>query len=120
MNRRKELVQQYKEIKTEAGIFQIRNTVNQKVFIGSTVNLKSLNGKTLELKLGSHLNRQLQAEWNQFGEDAFVIEVLEVLARKEEGYFDAKDALKKLEEKWLNKVQPYGERGYNKMNESKN
>ncbi|TDF99779.1 GIY-YIG nuclease family protein [Paenibacillus piri] len=113
MNRRKELVQQYKEIKTEAGVFQIRNTVNNKVFIGSTKNLKTLNGKTFALKAGTHLNRQLQNEWNEYGADAFVIETLEVLARKETGYFDEKDALKKLEDKWLQQVQPYGMRGYN-------
>ena len=33
---------------------------------------------------------------------------------KEEGYFDMKDALKKLEEKGLNQLQPFGERGYHK------
>ena len=32
----------------------------------------------------------------------------------EEGFFDKKDELKKLEKKWLEKLQPYGERGYHK------
>ncbi|MCR8630509.1 GIY-YIG nuclease family protein [Paenibacillus radicis (ex Xue et al. 2023)] len=113
MDRRKELVQQYKEIKTEAGIYQIKNNINQKILVASTNNLRSLNGKTLMLKLGSHRNQQLQKEWNEFGESAFGIEVLEVLVKKE-GYFDEKDELKKLEEKWLQELQPYGDRGYNK------
>ncbi|MFD0679232.1 MULTISPECIES: GIY-YIG nuclease family protein [unclassified Paenibacillus] len=113
MDRRKELVQQYKEIKTEAGIYQIKNNINQKILVASTNNLRSLNGKTLMLKLGSHRNQQLQKEWNEFGEAAFMIEVLEVLVKKE-GYFDEKDELKKLEEKWLQELKPYGDRGYNK------
>jgi hypothetical protein len=117
MNRkqdRKELVQQYMEIKTEAGIYQIKNTKNGKIFIGSTRNLRTLNGKMMELHMGTHRDKMLQQEWNEFGEAAFVIEPLETLKKKEEGYFDEKDALKKLEEHWLDRLQPYGERGYNK------
>lgn len=37
MDRKKELKQLYKETKIEAGVYQIRNTVNNKVFIGSTI-----------------------------------------------------------------------------------
>jgi hypothetical protein len=114
MERKEELKQLYKESKTQAGVYQIKNTKNQKIFIGSTMNLKTLNGKRFELKMGSHKNKLLQNEWNEYGEDAFVFEVLEVLEKKETGYFDAKDELAKLEAKWLEKLQPYGERGYNR------
>ena len=113
MNRRKELIQQYKEMKTEAGVYQIKNTKNQKVLVVSTPNLKTMNGKPMMLCMGGHKNEKLQEEWNKFGEKAFVFEVLEVLKEKEEGYFDKTGELKKLEKKWLEKLQPYGERGYN-------
>lgn len=52
MDRRKELVQQYMEMKTEAGIYCIRNTRNGKIFVASTPNLKSLNGRRFELQMG--------------------------------------------------------------------
>lgn len=94
MDRRKELKQQYKETERPAGVYQIKNTKNQKAFVDSTMNLKTMNGKLLTLRLGSHYNRLLQEEWNQFGEEAFVFEVLETLKKKEDGYFDAKDELK--------------------------
>jgi hypothetical protein len=55
----------------------------------------------------------LQQEWREFGAEAFVFEVLEVLEKKEDGYFDIKDALKKLEAEWVERLQPFGERGYN-------
>jgi precorrin-6B methylase 1 len=113
MNRKRELKQQYKEIKIDAGVYQVKNIQNQKVFITSTRNLKTLNGKLFMLKNGNFTNNKLQQDLNEFGADAFVIEVLEVLKKPEEGYFDEKDALKKLEEKWLEKVQPFGEDGYN-------
>jgi hypothetical protein len=113
MDRKRELKQQYKEIKINAGVYQIRNTQNQKIFIASTRNLKTLNGKLFMLKNGSFPNNKLQRELKEFGAEAFVFEILEVLEKKEDGYFDEKDALKKLEEKWLEKIQPFGERGYN-------
>lgn len=114
MNRREELKQMYKEIKTEAGVYQIKNRINQKTFVASTRNLKTLNGKKFQLQMGGNPVKELQQDWKEYGEEAFDIEVLEVLKKPEEGYFDEADALKKLEEKWLNQLQPYGERGYNK------
>jgi len=112
MERRKELKQKYKETKPEAGVYQIRNIVNQKVQVLAATNLKTMNGKLFQLQMGSHRNKRLQEEWQQYGEDAFVFEVLEVLKEKEDGYYDKKEELKKLEAKWLEKLQPYGERGY--------
>jgi hypothetical protein len=114
MERKKELKQLYKEMKIEGGVYQIRNTVNQKVLVVSTPNLKTINGRRMQLAAGSHQNKQLQEEVKQYGVEAFVFEVLEVLEEKEEGSFDKGEELKKLEKKWLEKLQPYGERGYNK------
>lgn len=115
MDRKQELKRLYKETKTEAGVYQIRNLQNQKIYIESTLNLKTINGKRFRLDLGTYQNKELQKEWKEFGEKAFAFEVLEILETPEEGYFDVKDALKKLKETWLNKLQPYGERGYNSM-----
>ena len=109
MDRKKELKQQYKEEKTEAGIFQIKNTKNQKVFIKATPNLRTMNSQRFQLDLKGHPNKALQQEWNQYGEEAFVLEVLETLP---EDTTDVRYALKKLEAKWLEQLQPYGERGY--------
>ena len=113
VDRKEELKQQYKETKIETGVYQIRNTKNQKLLIESTLNLKSINGRRFGLEMGTHQNKLLQSELKEFGAEAFVFEVLEVLEIPETGYFDTKEALKKLKEKWLDKLQPYGERGYN-------
>lgn len=120
MERKKELKQLYKETKTEAGVYQIKNTKNNKIFIGSSMNLKTMNGKRFELRLGNHRNKMLQKDWKEFGEESFIFEVLEVLEKKEGKYFNANDELEKLEEKWFAKLKPYGERGYNqKKSEAK-
>jgi len=47
MDRKKELKLKYKETKPQAGVYQIKNTRNQKIFVGSTMNLKTLNGNGL-------------------------------------------------------------------------
>ncbi len=114
MDHRKELIQQYKEMKIEAGIYQIKNLKNQKILIRSTPDLKTMKGTQVVLRGGGFRNKQLQDEWNQYGEEAFSFEVLEVLEEKKEGYFDKNEELKKLEKKWLEKLQPYGDAGYNK------
>ncbi|RDU38850.1 GIY-YIG nuclease family protein [Neobacillus piezotolerans] len=114
MDRKKELKQQYKETSVEPGIFQIKNTINDKIFVGSTKNLKTLNGIKFMLDTNGYTpNKELQKEWNQYGKDAFMIDILEKLKKNDDPYFNDKEALMALEEKWLEKLQPYGERGYN-------
>ena len=113
MERKKELKRIYKESETEAGVYQIKNTKNKKVFVVSTMNLKTINGKKFQLEMGGYKNEKLQKEWNEYGKEAFVFEVLEVLEKKDDEYFNAKEELEKLEEKWLDKLQPFGDSGYN-------
>jgi hypothetical protein len=120
MDRKRELKQLYKEMKTEGGVYQIRNTKNNKVFITATPNFKTINGRKGMLAGGTHKNRLLQEEWSRFGEEAFEFEVLEVLEEKEEGYFDRAGELKKMEKKWLDKLQPFGERGYHQPARERN
>jgi len=110
---RKELKRLAKEIKTDAGVYQVRNIRNGKVYVESTRNLKSINGQVFQLNMGSHRIPTLQQEWNAFGQEAFVFEVLEILEKEESAYFDELDALKKLKAKWVQQLQPFGERGYN-------
>jgi len=110
---RKELKRLAKEVKTEAGIYQIRNIRNGKVLVIATRNLRTVNGQRFALETGGHGTRELQHDWNTLGAEAFAFEVLEVLDKPETGYFDERDALKKLKQKWLEQLKPYGERGYN-------
>lgn len=113
MDRKKELKQLYKETPVEAGVYQIKNTKNKKIFVGSTRNLKTLNGLKFSLEVGSCVHKELQQDWNQFGKEAFEFEVLEILEKKKDVYMDEKRELEKLEAKWLERLQPYGDRGYN-------
>ena len=63
--------------------------------------------------LNSHPNKELQKDWNELGEDQFKFEILEVVQVEDKPNFNLKDELTLLEEIWLEKLQPFGERGYN-------
>ena len=112
-SRRKELLEQYKEIKTYMGVVRVKNKVNGKIFINSYPNLKN---KWLmirmQLQLGQFVNAELQNDWNKLGADAFEYEELE---RKEaDKVTDMRWELKQMLRKWLERLRPYGDQGYNK------
>lgn len=111
--RRKELLEQYKQIKTYMGIIQVKNNVNGRIFIDTCSNLKNrwfaIKG---QLDMGRHPNSQLQKDWDELGSGAFTYEILEKKKTDEIG--DVRWELKKMKNKLLEKLQPYEDRGYNK------
>ncbi|MGB8646181.1 MAG: GIY-YIG nuclease family protein [Anaerolineae bacterium] len=114
MKSRQDLKREYQERPKPAGVFQVKNTVNGKVLLGSSKNLEGpLNSHRFMLKIGHHENKALQKDWNEYGEDKFVFEILETVAGRDAPNFNLDDELTLLEELWLEKLQPFGERGYN-------
>ena len=114
MKTRKELKQAYRERPQRAGVFQVKNTVNGKLLLGSSLNLDGpLNGHKFALSTGSHRNAALQNDWNHYGAAAFVFEVLEEVRVTDDPHFNLSDELLLLEQIWAEQLQPFGERGYN-------
>ncbi|MBI3166678.1 MAG: GIY-YIG nuclease family protein [Anaerolineales bacterium] len=110
---RKELNREYAGRVKPAGIYQVRNTANGKMLLGSSLNLKGpLNRHKFMLKIGSHTNKTLQKDWNELGADFFVFEILEEVKMKDDPNFNLQDELTLLEMIWLEKLQPV-ETGYN-------
>lgn len=102
------------------GVYQIRNKVNGKVWIDSSTNVPAkFNRYRLQLNVGTHPSRSLQAEWDEFGEDAFEFETLEPLEPRTDRNYDYAADLECLEDLWLEKIEPYGERGYNERKKSR-
>jgi group I intron endonuclease len=111
---RKELQLEYKERVKPSGVYQVKNLVSGKVLLGSSLNLEGLlNRNRFTLRNNSHTNKELQKDWNKLGPDQFVFEILEVVQVKDDPNFNLKDELTLLEQIWLEKLQPFGERGYN-------
>lgn len=62
------------------GIYCIRNTVTNKVYIGQSKNIITRwNNHISTLRKGNHPVTALQLEWNQYGENAFVFSVIKLI-----------------------------------------
>lgn len=58
----------YKQSFVPIGVFAIRNTVNQRVYVGASRNLAgAMNRHRFELAAGAHRNVELLADWKNFG-----------------------------------------------------
>jgi group I intron endonuclease len=111
---KKEMTDKYKQTALPMGIYQIKNLKNGKIFIGSAKDLRGrINSNKFQLKNGSHPNKEMQRDYNEVGEEGFSFEILDYLKPKEDLNYDYTDELRILEEMWLDKLQPYDEKGYN-------
>jgi group I intron endonuclease len=90
----------------KSGVYVIRNTVNGKVYVGSSWNVGGrCSQHRTDLRGGKHTSRHLQAAWNRYGESAFEFEVLQRCA--ESDVFVAEQA-------WIDRLQAADrQHGYN-------
>lgn len=88
-----------------AYIYQIKNLVNGKIYIGSTKDYeKRWAQHCAALNHNKHYNIYIQRAWNKYGADSFEFSVLEEVSD---------DKQYEIEQKFLNKLIPFGENGYN-------
>lgn len=81
-----------------SGIYEIRNLVNDKFYIGSAINLnKRKHNHLSDLRLNKHRNKHLQSSYNKHGEDKFEFTVLCECIYNE---------LIKLEQKFIDDLNP--------------
>lgn len=80
-------------------VYEIRNTVTGKHYVGSAVNFKNRKREHLtSLSKGSHHNRFLQRAFDKYGEGSFVFSVLELV--------DDKSKLIEREQFWMDSTSP--------------
>ena len=109
---KKALKLNYLQTPRPSGIFAVRCLANEKVFIGQSENLDGIfNRIKFQLNADCHNQKDLQADWNEFGREKFEFEVLEQLEIREN--LDIKKELEFLEDLWLEKLKPFGSSGYN-------
>jgi hypothetical protein len=106
---RSEVKRDYKEAKRPMGVYRIRNTQNDKSYVGFSIDLQArINRQKSELKFGSHRNPELLDEWKSFGESAFEFEVLDELAHEENSKANPAEELRLLTEMWIGKLEKSG------------
>lgn len=81
------------DTKNKSGIYLIKNIVNNKVYVGKTVNFRSrYNSHNRELKRNIHENVYLQYDYNKIGDDKFIFTIQE---------FCCEELLTEREDYWL-------------------
>lgn len=114
MKTKKELKEEYNLIKFKIGVFQIRNTVNNKIFIDSSVNLDKIwNRHLVELRFSNHRNLALQNDWNKFGEAHFRFEILSEIKQSDDKVIDYGKEAKTLATMFIEELRSFGDKGYN-------
>ncbi|MPN44452.1 hypothetical protein SDC9_192017 [bioreactor metagenome] len=110
MERKKELKELYKNMKTDMGLFIIKANFNNKCYIEGTKDLKgTINSTKFKLDLGNHPNKELQQQWKDQGESDFTIEILDKLEYdKDESKVDYSDELNILKLIWEEKLSKKG------------
>lgn len=113
-DQRKKAKLEYKELPPTPGVFQIKNNANGLIFVAGGINVHAaINKHKSALMFGSHENARLLADYKAFGPEAFTFEVLDFVEPDPDPAYNYYDDVKAIEALWLEKLAPYGERGYN-------
>ncbi len=84
-----------KHLKNVEGIYKITNTVNNKMYIGSSIKIKKrIYNHIVKLKKNTHSNKHLQRSWNKYSRVNFKVEILETtknLLKREQYYINKLD-----------------------------
>ena len=102
MNRRKEIINEYKARTLHGGIYKIINTRSGKYLIGHATNLKSVQNRfQFAMTTDSTIHPKLKKDWEELGAQAFTLEILEELKqRSDQSQTEFLEELKTLEQLW--------------------
>ncbi|TNE73385.1 GIY-YIG nuclease family protein [bacterium] len=104
---KKELINEYKQKKFKMGVYQIRNTQNNELFIEGSTDLESIwNRQSFQLKNKVHRNKILQSAWNEFGADAFTFEIISEIEQNDDEFRDYKKEVADLAKLYIEDLKP--------------
>jgi hypothetical protein len=111
---RKDLIRAYKQTPRPMGVYRVRNTQDGRSLVGQSRDLPAiLNRERAQLRLGVHRNVALQRDWDALGAESFAFEVLDTLeVPKDDLAYDPTIDLRVLHALWLERLEPFDERGY--------
>lgn len=66
-------------LKNKCGIYKISNTIDERIYIGSTNNFqKRYNDHKKKLSIKTHANKYLQAFYDKYGSETLLFEILSI------------------------------------------
>ncbi len=85
MDRRRELVNEYKQRKISGGVYRIMNSTNSRFMLGNGTDLPALRNRfDFSVETNSCTYHQLRKDWAEYGAAAFSFEILEELEMKDD------------------------------------
>jgi hypothetical protein len=114
MKTRKELRDEFKAIRFRAGIFQIRNTADNRRLLQASQDLdRAWNSDVFQLNAGLHGNKLLQNDWNRLGAAVFEFSLVDELKIRETAEpHELKKELNELLELHLSELKSAGQPCY--------
>ena len=104
---RRELSRRARDAFPPMGVFAIRNLASGRVRVKASKNAPGAIARIrFELRLGTHPDKALQAEWNALGEGGFSMEVLELVRQRQDAAFDYAAELELLEQLYRSELLP--------------
>lgn len=92
------------DLRRKCGVYQIRNAIDNKIYVGSSKNLYSRKESHFyNLSKNKHINQHLQNAYNKYGKENFIFEIIEFCNTDEQIIF---------EQYWLDKLNVCSN-GYN-------
>ena len=99
---RRDLVRDYKEQKTLAGVYAVRCEASGETWVAGVRNVGSQQNKLwFGLRNGGHPNKAMQAAWTAHGEAGFAFEVVETIDDETLSAIGLADQIKARERHWL-------------------
>jgi group I intron endonuclease len=88
-----------------SGVYIIKNSINNRVYVGSSGNIKKRwSDHKRDLMAEKHHSQSLQADWEEYGSESFVFEVLERIEGLDERILAEKNYIIQLSSKKIDAV----------------
>jgi hypothetical protein len=112
MNRRKEIINDYKRRKLAGGVYLVKNTQNGRYLLGHAANLQSIQNRfQFAQTTGIVFDPRLRKDWERAGAQAFTFEILEELEQKaeqsQEAFMEDLRTLEQLQRASFDETQAY-------------
>jgi hypothetical protein len=112
MDRRKAIINEYKERRHYGCVYLVTNTSSGQYIIGHSANVQSEQNKfQFACMTGTAFHPRLRKDWKELGAQAFTLKVLEELEQKpgqsQEAFMDDLQALEQLYHATLDPTQEY-------------
>lgn len=103
---KQQLKEKAKNYPITMGVLAVTNIITRKQFIQGSINVEALRNKIkFSLRIGQYPQRQLQADWKEYGENAFVFECICIVESQNNPYINYRQEVAKAEKNCIENIE---------------